>query len=55
MWVKIKKLLKQPSTWRGVAILTGVLFGWSVDPATGALIGGVIIALVEAVRDEEKT
>ena len=47
--------LKEPSTWKGLAILAGLL-GWSVSPelaeAIGATVVGVI-GIIEVVRKEK--
>jgi len=53
---KIKKLVKQPSTIRGLVILAG-LIGYSVKPEEiNAIIGGIamLLSVLEILRDEDK-
>lgn len=48
--------LKEPSTFRGLAILAG-LCGYAIDPAQLNAISGAVIAvlgLIEVFRDERK-
>ncbi len=54
MW--LKERLKEKSTWRGLAVLAGLL-GYAVDPMqVEAVITGVgaAVALVETVSAEHK-
>jgi len=53
---KIMELLKQPSTWRGLALL-GSVFGITLAPELLLQIGAGItaaIGLYDTVRDERK-
>lgn len=52
----IMNRLKQPSTYRGLAVLTG-LIGYSVSPELADAIGLAVVALLSAIeifRDEHK-
>ena len=47
--------LKEPSTWKGLALLAGIL-GWNVDPELLPQIGAVVVAvigLIEVIRKEK--
>lgn len=46
--------LKEPSTWKGVAVLVGVM-GWNLDPELLPQIGvtvAAVIGLIEVIRKE---
>ena len=48
--------LKQPSTYRGLTILAG-LIGWKLDPSQADAIGAAVVGilgLIEVFRNERK-
>jgi hypothetical protein len=52
----VKRYLRQPSTWRGLALLLSA-FGIVVAPGTVEAVGAGIVAIVgivETVRDGDK-
>jgi len=53
---RIREHLKQPSTWKGLGVLGGLL-GWGLAPEGYEVIGQAVILLVglyEAARNENK-
>jgi len=49
---KLKKLAKQPSTWKGISVIVGAL-GFALNPAI-PIAAAFIFGIIDIFRDEDK-